>query len=255
MRLRYLNHNQLIIKIMIAVFMIFSFIDPCKINAENSSPEPQEYYAYLKIMPELNLMFNKYDTILYLDNNKIDDCSSNLAFDTRLYKLSKGKHTVKLVKKDDKKVKGTKKFKLNNDSQVTIGFKKKSKSIKVSCESIKMPTLHFYSETHGRRSINSISIDVDTEKRTIDFMDSGSQSGYKHIEGTYTGDFLGFEQVYVEADEDFKKNNSGIEGLVLQLTESNTIYSIEWRYQLLTGNDPDSYDEVPFDDGWTGNRY
>ena len=125
-----------IISLMIAAFMITSFT-ACKtlekglqaanssIVAESNISAPKEYSIKMNIKCSQNLIFSKYDVMVYVDDIELDkiDHGSERSFDLS---LTAGNHVIRFANVKNDSVDGTTDLEVNNDMEI---------SYKISCNS------------------------------------------------------------------------------------------------------------------------
>ena len=89
---------------LLVVLVFFSFLFSCTGNnvSENSELIP-EHYLYVNLKSDSNLIFNKYDMNIYLDDKEIGTIANGEEFQ-KLLVVKEGQHILSVKKKGDEKV-------------------------------------------------------------------------------------------------------------------------------------------------------
>lgn len=110
-----------------------------EITTEEITEESTKYKVDIDVYCNSNLLFNKYDVVVYIDNDEIGVLEHG-ANDSYSIELTEGTHEVRFEKEDDYSVDGTTKIIVNDDVRVKYKIKCETTQISTNTtESIPIP--------------------------------------------------------------------------------------------------------------------
>ena len=116
--------------LLVFMYVFGTFFDSDSEKKEAESEIPSEYYLYVTMQSEDNILFNTYDVEVYLDDDEVGTIANGAEF-TKLILLEEGSHTLSVKKVGNDKVTANKSLEINENTSFNCNIKHKKNKIEI----------------------------------------------------------------------------------------------------------------------------